>query len=246
MKYARIRTPSGAVRRGRYHGDSVTTGGRTYDLDDPDVATLAPCEPNKLVCVGRNYAAHADEHDADVPDRPLLFLKPPSAVATPGATVRLPPEKTIEHETELAVVIGEQARAIGTSEARDVIAGYTCANDLSNRTDQRREQNWVRGKAFDGSAPLGPCLADPTHVPADASVRCLVNGEERQHGSRDELVFDVPTLLAEITSYLTLQPGDVVLTGTPAGVAPLEDGDTVSCDVEGVGQLTTTVEREIE
>lgn len=241
MKYARIRTPSGAVRRGQYHGDSVTAGGRTYDLDDPGVATLAPCQPSKLVCVGRNYADHAAEHDADVPDRPMLFLKPPNAVAASNATVRLPAEPTVEHEAELAVVIGQQTRNCSLGEASDAIAGYTCANDLSNRTEQRQEQNWVRGKAFDGSAPLGPCVADPSHLPEDASIRCLVNDEQRQHGTRDQLVFGIERLVTEIAAALTLEPGDVILTGTPAGVSPLTDGDHVECVVEGVGRLETTI-----
>lgn len=241
MRRARISTPSGAVRRGEYHGDSVTAGGRTYDLADGGVDLLAPCEPSKLVCVGRNYAAHADERDADVPDRPLLFLKPPNTVAPPGARVALPPDTTVEHETELAIVIDEQARDVAASEAADYVAGFTCADDLSNRTDQRHEDNWVRGKAFDGAAPLGPCVASPDRVPGDASVRCLVNGTERQHGRRDQLVFDTASLVAEITAYLTLEPGDVILTGTPAGVSPLTDGDRVECAVEGVGTLEHTV-----
>ena len=231
------------MRRGEYHADSVTAGGRTYELSDPGVDLLAPCEPTKLVCVGRNYAAHAAEHDADVPDRPMLFLKAPNTVAPPNATVELPPDKEIEHETELAVVIGEQAKHVSRESALEYVAGFTCANDLSNRTDQNRESNWVRGKSFDGAAPLGPCLVEAESVPADASVRCLVNGTERQHGSREQLVFDVPTLIAEITELLTLEPGDVILTGTPAGVSPVTDGDRIECVVEGVGSLETTVER---
>lgn len=244
MRHARISTPSGAVRRGEYHGDSVTAGGRTYDLADPGVELLAPSEPSKLVCVGRNYADHADERDSEVPDRPLLFLKPPNTVAPPGADVPLPADCEVDHETELGVVIGEQARNVAASDAMSVVAGFTCADDLSNRTDQRQESNWVRGKAFDGAAPLGPCVADPEHVASDASVRCLVNGEERQHGTRDQLAFDVPTLIAEITDYLTLEPGDVILTGTPSGVSRVTDGDRIECVVDGVGTLAHTVSRE--
>jgi 2-keto-4-pentenoate hydratase/2-oxohepta-3-ene-1,7-dioic acid hydratase in catechol pathway len=243
MRYARFRDPSGAVRTGAYDGETVEFGGRTYDLHSDDVDLLPPCEPSKIVCIGRNYVAHAEERDEDVPDRPLLFLKPPNAVAAPNATTSLPAGKTVEHEAELAVVIGEQARNVTAAEAPAYVAGYTCLDDVSNRDDQSRETNWVRGKAFDGSAPLGPCLAEPDDVPADASVRLRLNGETVQSGSRDQFVFTVPELIAEITDYLTLEPGDVISTGTPAGVGPLSDGDHVAVEVEGVGVLEHTVEQ---
>lgn len=244
MRHARFRDPAGAVRTGTYHGETVAAAGREYDLADPDVTLLPPCQPEKIVCVGRNYAAHAAERDADVPDRPLLFLKPPNAVAAPNATTPLPAGKTVEHEAELAVVIGEQARNVDAGDATDHVAGFTCLNDVSNRDDQDREQNWVRGKAFDGAAPLGPCVAAPEHVPADASVELQLNGERVQSGSRDQFVFDVPELISEVTSYLTLEPGDVIATGTPAGVGPLSDGDHVAVRVEGVGTLKHDVARE--
>jgi 2-keto-4-pentenoate hydratase/2-oxohepta-3-ene-1,7-dioic acid hydratase in catechol pathway len=244
VRHARFRDPAGAVRTGAYHGETVTAAGREYDLANPDVTLLPPCEPEKIVCVGRNYAAHAAERDADVPDRPLLFLKPPNAVAAPGATTPLPAGKTVEHEAELAVVIGRQARNVDAGEAADYLAGFTCLDDVSNRDDQDREQNWVRGKAFDGAAPLGPCVAEPDHVPADASVELRLNGDLVQSGSRDQFVFDVSELLAEVTSYLTLEPGDVIATGTPAGVGPLSDGDHVAVTVEGVGTLEHDVARE--
>ncbi|WP_284013702.1 fumarylacetoacetate hydrolase family protein [Halobaculum litoreum] len=238
MRYARIRDPAGAVRRGRYDDGVVTAAGTAFDTDRDDVDLLAPCEPSKIVCVGRNYADHAEELGNEVPDRPLLFLKPPNAVADPGSTVTLPAGKDrVDHEAEIAVVIGEQARNVAAGEAMDYVAGFTCLNDVSNRDDQNREQNWVRGKAFDGAAPIGPCLADPEHVPADAGVELRVNGETRQSSSRDYFMFSVPELVAEITAYMTLEPGDVVSTGTPAGVAPLADGDRVEVEVEGVGVL---------
>jgi 2-keto-4-pentenoate hydratase/2-oxohepta-3-ene-1,7-dioic acid hydratase in catechol pathway len=242
MHTVRFRDLAGAVRVGEWHGDAVSSGGRTYDVDEVDV--LPPCEPTKLVCVGRNYAAHAAEHDSEVPDRPMLFLKAPNAVAGHGDTVTLPAGKErVEHEAELAVVVGEQARNLDVEAVMDVVAGYTCANDVSNRDDQREEQNWVRGKAFDGSAPLGPVVASPDEVPEDASIALRVNGETRQDSSIDRFAFSVPELLAEITAYLTLEPGDVVLTGTPEGVAPLEDGDAVAVDVEGIPTLEHDVER---
>ncbi|HKJ58879.1 MAG TPA: fumarylacetoacetate hydrolase family protein, partial [Halobacteriales archaeon] len=160
MQYVRFSDPAGSVRTGEWTDDGIEFGGRTYDHDEVDV--LPPCEPSKLVCIGRNYAAHAAEFDNELPDRPMLFLKGPNALAGHGDTVTLPAGKErIDHEAELAVVIGEQCRNVAEADAMDVVAGYTAANDLSNRDDQNEEQNWVRGKAFDNAAPLGPTLADP-------------------------------------------------------------------------------------
>ncbi|MFK5602777.1 fumarylacetoacetate hydrolase family protein [Haloferax volcanii] len=236
MHHVRFRDPAGAVRTGEWHGDSVSFGGERYDLDEVDV--LPPCEPSKIVCIGRNYAKHAEERDEEVPDRPLLFLKPPNAIAGHGDTVTLPAGKEdVEHEAELAVVIGEQCRNVAPEDAAEVIAGYTVMNDVSNRDDQDIETNWVRGKAFDGSAPLGPVLADPDHLPDDASISLRVNGETRQDSSIEHLIFSIPDLVAEITTYMTLEAGDVISTGTPEGVGPLADGDTVEVEVEGVGVL---------
>ncbi|WP_227130876.1 fumarylacetoacetate hydrolase family protein [Halorubellus salinus] len=241
MKHVRFRDPAGAVRRGEYRDDAtVAFGGETYDVDAVDV--LAPCEPSKVVCVGRNYVEHADEMDNDVPDRPLLFLKPPNAVASHGSDVTLPAGKDrLDFEAELGVVVGEQAKHLSEADAMDAVAGYTCVNDVSNRDDQRQETNWVRGKAFDGAAPIGPVVATPDEVPEDAHVRSYLNGERKQDGSLDQMVFSVPELLAEITTYVTLEPGDVVATGTPAGVGRLSDGDDVRVEVEGVGALEHTV-----
>jgi 2-keto-4-pentenoate hydratase/2-oxohepta-3-ene-1,7-dioic acid hydratase in catechol pathway len=258
MRRVRFRDPAGTRRTGEWLGGGnrsdigepsredeegdrqVRFGDRTYPVEDVDV--LAPCEPTKLVCVGRNYAGHAAEQDSAVPDRPLLFLKGPNAVATHDSTIRLPAGKErIEFEAELGVVIGEQCRGVDEEAAMDVVAGFTCGNDLSNRDDQRAERNWVRGKAFDNAAPLGPVLATPEEVPADASIRLWVNEELRQDGSRADLLCTVPELIVEITTYLTLEPGDVVLTGTPAGVGPLADGDTVTIGIEGIGTLRHSV-----
>jgi 2-keto-4-pentenoate hydratase/2-oxohepta-3-ene-1,7-dioic acid hydratase in catechol pathway len=248
MKRVRFRDPGGTERTGRWIDDDGTSAanpgadgqivaaGTTYD---PEAVTLLPpCEPTKVVCIGLNYQDHAAERDATIPDRPMLFLKPPNAVTGPDTTVPLLPDRDrIDYEAELGVVIGEQCRNLDRGEAMDAVAGFTCVNDVSNREDQDREQNWVRGKAFDGAAPMGPVVADPAHVPDDASVELRVNGDLRQSSSRDQLIFDVPDLLVEITAYLTLEPGDVVSTGTPAGVGPLSPGDHVAVTVEGVGTL---------
>jgi 2-keto-4-pentenoate hydratase/2-oxohepta-3-ene-1,7-dioic acid hydratase in catechol pathway len=242
----RFRDAAGTVRTGSWAAGTpgvdgrITAAGRAYD---PEAVTiLPPCEPSKIVCVGLNYADHAAERDATVPDRPALFLKPPSAVASHGDTIPLLPDRQIDYEAELAVVIGEHARRRSPETATDAVAGYTCMVDLSNRDDQAREQNWVRGKAFDGAAPLGPVVAPPAAVPADARIALRVNGEQRQAATRSELVFSVPELIAEITRYCTLEPGDVIATGTPAGVGPLQPGDAVTVTIEGVGSLAHSVD----
>ena len=254
MKRVRFRDPSGSVRTGEWLNDDgevadtetasedgvVAFGGESYDPSEVEI--LPPVDPSKVVCIGRNYADHADEMGSDVPGRPLLFLKPPNTVTSHGTDVALPAGKErIDYEAELGVVIGQQCRNVAEADAMDVVAGYTCVVDLSNRDDQREEQNWVRGKAFDNAAPMGPVVADPEHVPEDASIELWVNGEKRQSSTRDHLIFSIPELIAEITEYVTLEPGDVIATGTPEGVGPLSDGDTVTVEIEGVGRLAHSV-----
>ncbi|MFA9424839.1 fumarylacetoacetate hydrolase family protein [Natronorubrum sp. A-ect3] len=244
MKYVRFRDPAGAVRRGEFENGHVHFGNESYALESDEIDVLPPCEPSKIVCIGRNYADHADEMGSDVPDRPLIFLKPPNTIASHGDTVTAPAGKErIDYEAELGVVIGEQCRHVPVSDAMDVVEGFTCVNDISNRDDQEKEQNWIRGKAFDGAAPLGPLLATPDEVPADASVQSRVNGEPKQDGSREQLIFPIPELIAEITAYMTLEPGDVIATGTPEGVGQLSDGDEIEIEIEGVGTLTHSIRR---
>ncbi|WP_178917113.1 fumarylacetoacetate hydrolase family protein [Natronomonas gomsonensis] len=253
MRYVRFRDPEGTVRRGEWTDEAgaeidaypvdegrIDLGEETVAADDVEI--LPPCDPSKIVCVGLNYADHAAEQGKEVPDRPLLFLKPPNAVASHGQTVELLPDKQrLDYEAELGVVVGERCRNVDADDAESVIAGYTCVNDLSNRDDQSVETNWVRGKAFDDAAPIGPVVASPDEVPDDAAVQCRVNGELRQDSSREQFIFSVPELIEEITAYLTLEPGDVISTGTPEGVGPLDDGDTVEVTVEGVGTLENEI-----
>ena len=241
MHRVRFRDPAGSIRQGKWTDDGIAFAGDRYDPVEVDV--LPPCEPTKIVCIGRNYAAHAEERDEEVPDRPLLFLKPPNALAGHRDTVTLPADRYIEHEAELGVVIGEQCRHVSEANAEGVIAGYTCFDDLSNRDDQRQEQNWVRGKAFDNAAPMGPALATPDEVSDDARIQLRVDGETRQDSSLEHLIFSIPELIAEITRYMTLEPGDVIATGTPEGVGPLEDGDRIEVEIEGVGTLEHDVRR---
>lgn len=254
MKRVRFRDTAGSERTGKWVDDQGNTAGTEVageagklvfadqEYDPTAVDILPPCEPSKIVCVGRNYAAHADERGEEVPDRPLLFLKGPNAVASHGSDVRLLAGKDqMEYEAELAVIIGKQCRHVPESDAMSVVEGYTCLVDISNRDDQDRETNWIRGKAFDNAAPIGPVCADPEHVPDDASIELFLNGERKQASTLDYLIFSIPELIAEITTYMTLEPGDVIATGTPEGVGPLSDGDEVTVEIEGVGRLKHTV-----
>jgi 2-keto-4-pentenoate hydratase/2-oxohepta-3-ene-1,7-dioic acid hydratase in catechol pathway len=191
---------------------------------------LCPVEPSKIVCVGRNYAAHAKELGNEVPAEPLLFFKPPSSLLGPGETVVLPPQSArVEHESELAVVIGARARNISAAEAPHVIFGFTAANDVTARDLQRKDGQWTRAKGFDTFCPVGPWVVTGLD-PRSVRVLCRVNGEVRQEGTTSQMVFDVPTLIAYVSSVMTLEPGDLILTGTPDGVGPLAPGD--ACEVE--------------
>jgi 2-keto-4-pentenoate hydratase/2-oxohepta-3-ene-1,7-dioic acid hydratase in catechol pathway len=236
MRRVRFSDLAGSTRTGIWTDDGIEFGGETYDPNEVDI--LPPSNPSKIVCIGLNYADHAEEEGMELPDRPMLFLKPPNTVSGHGDTVTLPSEKeTVEFEAEFGVVIGEQCRNVPESEAMDVVEGYTCVNDISNRDDQRQEQNWIRGKAFDDAAPIGPVIATPDEVPADARIELRLNGETRQESTIDEFIFSVPELIAEITTYMTLEPGDVISTGTTAGVGALSDGDRVAIEIEGIGTL---------
>ena len=212
-----------------------------------DVRLLSPILPSKVVCVGRNYAEHAAEHGAEVPAEPLLFLKPSTSVIGPRDAIRLPVfSKQVEHEAELAVVIGPPgARRADRAAAEKAIFGYTCANDVTARDLQRSDGQWTRAKGFDSFCPIGPWISTGLDV-RDVEVRCEVGRkpdemEVRQLGRTRDMVFDVPALVSYISHVMTLLPGDVVLTGTPAGVSPLTDGDIVTVSIEGIGELSNPV-----
>lgn len=200
-----------------------------------------------MVCVGRNYAEHAAEHGSEVPSEPLLFLKPSTSVIGPRDAIRLPEfSKQVEHEAELAVVIGAPgARRADRAAAERAIFGYTCANDVTARDLQRSDSQWTRAKGFDSFCPIGPWITTGLDV-SNLEIRCEVGRdpeemEVRQLGRTRDMVFDVPALVSYISHVMTLLPGDVVLTGTPAGVSPLVDGDTVTVRIEGIGDLTNPV-----
>ena len=219
---------------------------RRLDTSIPlsEVKLLAPAEPSKIICVGRNYAAHAKEHNAEVPELPLIFFKPPSSVNHPEEEIILPPQsQQVEHEAELVVVIGKRGRNIIPEDAQEYILGYTIGNDVTARDLQKADRLWTRGKGFDTFAPFGPWI-DTEFDPSDAVITCRVNGKMRQMASTRDMVFSVGTIIAFISSVMTLEPGDLIFTGTPSGVGILADGDVVEVDIEGLGVLKNTVKEE--
>jgi len=209
-----------------------------------DLKLLPPALPSKIICVGRNYADHAKELGNEVPEVPMLFLKPPSSLVAHGETIILPPQtQQPEHEAELAIVIGKRGRWIEPDAVNEYILGYTIANDITARDLQKRDGQWTRGKGFDTFCPFGPWI-ETDFDPADAVVTCSVNGELRQMGSTRDMIFSVRQLLAYISSVMTLEPGDLILTGTPAGVGPLKDGDELVTSIEGLGELRNPIAAE--
>lgn len=209
-----------------------------------DVRLLPPVEPSKVVCVGRNYSEHAAELGNAMPTEPLLFLKAPSAIVGDGDAIELPPQsERVEHEGELAVVIGRGCRAVRDDEdPLSYVLGYTCLNDVTARDLQRKDVQFTRAKSFDTFCPVGPHIVTGLD-PLDLRVETRVNGEVRQSGRTSAMAFPVPFLIRYISNVMTLNPGDVIATGTPAGVGPLLEGDSVEVEVEGIGTLRNKVER---
>jgi 2-keto-4-pentenoate hydratase/2-oxohepta-3-ene-1,7-dioic acid hydratase in catechol pathway len=206
----------------------------------------APIQPGKIICVGRNYSEHIKEQKAETPETPLLFLKPPSAVIGPRQTIILPPQsEQVDHEAELVVVIGKRGRWIQPSDAFSYIYGYTIGNDVTARDLQRRDGQWTRSKGFDTFCPLGPWV-ETEFDPTDAMISCHVNGELRQMASTHDMIFHVDQIIAFASSIMTLEPGDVIMTGTPAGISPLHPGDVVEVTIEGLGKLHNPVAIEMQ
>lgn len=205
---------------------------------------LAPVVPKKMVCVGLNYKDHAAEQKKAVPPEPMLFLKPSTTNLDPGAAILLPPNVgRVDHEAELAVVIGKRAHRVPRARAWDHIFAVTCVNDVTARDIQNKEVQYTRAKGFDTFAPIGPCLLTGAG-PEPRQVECLINGEVRQSSSTAQLIFPIDFLVEYITFVMTLEPGDVISTGTPSGVGPLHAGDVVTVRVEGVGELKNDVRAE--
>lgn len=204
------------------------------------VRLLPPVLPNKVVAYGRNYAAHARELERGA-DAPFAFFKPSTSVIGSGDAIQYPSfSEDLHHEAELAVVIGRMCREVPRERVKDVILGYTCANDITARDVQKREKQWARAKGFDTSCPLGPWIETDLD-PSDLTIQLTVNGEQRQLGRTSEMIHSIEDLIVNITEAMTLLPGDVILTGTPAGVGPLTVGDEVAVTIEGIGTLTNKV-----
>ncbi len=237
----------GTDAAGRPLDDAPWRGGRPVGEPCPVGPLLAPVAPSKIVCVGRNYAAHAAELGNEVPPEPLLFLKPPSSLLGPGGVIRWPAaSERVDYEGEVGVVLGRRFQGGSREEAEAAIYAITCANDVTARDLQRRDVQFTRGKGFDTFCVVGPWLeTDPG--PLDAlELVTRVDGEERQRGRTDQMIWDIPALVDYIARVMTLEPGDLVLTGTPAGVGPLAAGQRVDVEVSGVGTLTATLGRRLD
>ncbi len=219
---------------------SIRLTGTRYSLSD--VRLLAPIVPSKVVAIGKNYAAHAREMGGEAPDEPVIFLKPSTSVIGPADAIIRPAalSQRVDFEGELAVVIGKIARNLPPERAMDAVFGYTCANDVTARDLQARDGQWARAKGFDTFCPLGPWIETELD-PADLEITTTVNGEKRQNSRTSLLLHDVPALISYVTAVMTLLPGDVLLTGTPDGVGPLEPEDQVSVKIEDIGTLTNRV-----
>jgi len=238
------------IATGVVEGDGVRALAGTFfenpvpsgeDVPLDDVRLLAPILPSKVVCVGKNYAAHASEFGGEVPEEPLVFLKPSTSVSGPGDPIPLLPiSHRVDYEGELAVVIGRIARNVRSEEAFRYILGYTCGNDVTLRDLQKKDDQWARAKGFDGSCPLGPWIQTELD-PIDVHLETRVNGVVRQSASTSDMMFGVATIIEFVTEFMTLLPGDVIMTGTPEGVGKLEPGDKVEVEVDGIGVLMNPV-----
>lgn len=229
---------------GEVRGDRVVVNRGLYSdtFQLPDLLLLPPVQPSKIICTGLNYRDHALELNMQVPDEPILFLKPPSAViGSLGKIVYPPASSRIDYEGELAIVIGKRCKNIRASEAESVIMGYTCFNDVTARDIQKKDGQWTRSKCFDTFAPVGPYIADASLEVSDLAIKTRVNGELRQDSSTANLIFDVPYLIEFISGAMTLERGDIISTGTPPGVGELSVGDEVEVEIENIGILKNTV-----
>ncbi len=214
------------------------------EITPSEARIIAPCVPSKIIALGLNYRDHARELGLPLPEEPLIFMKPPSAVIGPEEHILLPPEsERVDYEAELAVVIGRKARRVKPEEAYDYILGYTCFNDVTARDLQQKDGQWTRAKSFDTFAPFGPWIETELD-PSDLRVRSYLNGELKQDSSTRELVFSVPEIVSFVSNIMTLLPGDLIATGTPPGIGPLTAGDVIEVEIEGIGRLKNYVSPE--
>ena len=209
----------------------------------PGARLLPPCSPTKIVCVGRNYAEHAKELGNAVPAEPIIFLKPPSSLIASGDAIVYPKaSERLDYEGELGVVISKRCRYVKAAEADQYILGYTCVNEVTARDLQKKDGQWTRGKGFDTFCPVGPCILPREEADfASFRVRTLVDGQIKQDGSVKDMLFSVNHIIAFVTSFMTLEPGDLIATGTPPGVGPVQVGAKIQIDIPGIGVLENTV-----
>lgn len=244
MKYGRF-LYQGQVRYGIVDEDITLIEGNIFSnfqvtqhkINIAEVKLIAPCQPSKVVCVGLNYKGHATELNFNLPDEPVIFLKPPTAVIGPGEKIIYPMmSKQVDYEAELGLVIGREAKNIKASEAGDYILGYTCANDVTARDLQSKDGQWTRAKGFDTFMPLGPYIVTGVN-PDNLSIELLLNGQVKQSSNTAQMIFNCANLVSFISQIMTLYPGDVIITGTPDGIGPMQVGDKVTVNIANIGQL---------
>jgi len=213
----------------------------TYNLED--LQLLPPTSPSKIICVGLNYIDHAKELKMALPDHPIIFLKPPSSIIGGGGNIVFPPNsQVLDYEAELAVVIGKRCKNVLAKNAKDVILGFTCFNDVTARDLQKIDNQWTRAKSFDTFAPIGPYIVESSKINlGDAFIISRVNGKIKQDSNINNMIFDVPFLIEFISNIMTLEEGDIIATGTPAGIGPLQIGDIVEIEIQGIGILKNHV-----
>lgn len=237
LVYSLLRAPYLGLDKDDEYRPAVS--GAPYRL--AEVQLLAPVTPTKIACVGRNYAEHAAELGNEVPSEPLIFLKPPTTVIGPGDAVVYPGiSERVDHEGELGVVIGRRCRNVSEADAHRCIFGYTVANDVTARDLQKKDGQWTRAKGFDTFAPVGPWI-DTTFDPTNRTLRCLVNGAVRQQSTTALMVYSIPRIIAHVSRFMTLEPGDLILTGTPSGIGPVQPGDVMTVEIEGLGSISNPV-----
>lgn len=224
---------------------SAVVYGDAGDVDLSSVRLLPPCAPTKIVCVGRNYPEHAKELGNEVPAEPLIFLKPPSSLIASGDAIVYPPaSQRVDYEGELGVIIGRKARNVGSPDAMDYVLGYTCLNDVTARDLQRKDGQWTRGKGFDTFCAVGPWMVPKEEIRIEhLRIVTRLDGVVKQDGSASGMLFRVDAIIAYVSGFMTLQPGDLIATGTPPGVGPMEPGSTIEVEIEGIGILRNSVVR---
>ena len=241
--YGRLEGDTVHVLRGGLF-DGREDSGETLPLSD--LTLLAPCQPTKVLCVGFNYRDHAEEFNTPIPEQPNIFMKPLTALTGPEAPVYFPKALTrqVDYEAELVVVIGRRARHVPPEQALDYVLGYTIGNDVTARDLQDPTKQWTVCKGFDTFAPIGPWIETDIDPKAGLDISCWVNGERRQHSNTKHLIFDVPFLVNYLSQAMTLEPGDIIFTGTPSGIGPVNPGDAMEIRIQGIGSLYNRVENE--